>query len=214
MINAARGFGAALVATGVIAGPASAQTAQGAIVSGVISAVAVDSNTSLAIAAAAGYRFNRAMALTIELTYVPSLESEPDFGIPIPLIRGISQFRNHDGRLTLFTTNIRLEMPTTSRRVLPYAVLGGGVANIRQSFDVVFALPALATALIGFPIPPGPIIDSYADSSTDLALTLGGGVSVLRGDHVSFDVDLRYLRLLGYEDRNVGRFGAGVSYRF
>ena len=59
-------------------------------------------------------------------------------------------------------------------------------------------------------IPPQPV----ERSSTDLALTLGGGVSVLVVDHVSVDVDLRYLRLIGPRDLNVGRFGIGASYRF
>jgi opacity protein-like surface antigen len=216
MIRIVPTFCAALVATTLLTRSASAQTAQGAIVSTAIGAAAIDSNTSVAIAASAGYRFNRAMGLTVELTYVPSLDSESDFGIPVPALTRISQRRDLDARLTLFTTNIRLEMPTTSRRVLPFAVLGGGVANIRNEFDVVFALPVLpvdATGL-GFPIPINPIVDRYTQSSTELALTLGGGVSVFWGDHLSIDGDLRYLRLLGSEDRNVGRFGAGVSYRF
>ena len=213
VISSYRGFAATLFAVGVLAGPVSAQTTQGAIVSGAISAVAVDSNTSLAIAASAGYRFNRAMGLTIELTYVPSLESEPDFGAAFNAFPINSRLGNRDGRLTAFTTNIRLEMPTTSHRVLPYAVLGGGLANIRQNFDVIYDL-RLGSTLIGFPIPPDPIIQNVANASTDLALALGGGVSLLLGDHLSADIDLRYLRLLGYADRNVGRFGAGVSYRF
>jgi opacity protein-like surface antigen len=47
-----------------------------------------------------------------------------------------------------------------------------------------------------------------------MALTLGGGVSLLAGEHLSIDVDLRYLRILDTRNRNIGRFGAGASYRF
>src|SRR5207247_10215845 len=97
---------------------------------------------------------------------------------------------------------------------------GGGVANSKQTFTVVYDfLPLSATELTALgltisPIPTRPITQSYTESTTDLALMLGGGISILKGDHLSFDVDLRYLHLLEYRNRDIGRFGAGVSYRF
>src|SRR6516164_2886628 len=51
-------------------------------------------------------------------------------------------------------------------------------------------------------------------SSTELALTIGGGVNISITSHVSIDGDLRYFRLLGTEDANAGRFGVGARYRF
>ena len=47
-----------------------------------------------------------------------------------------------------------------------------------------------------------------------MALTLGGGASFLVTNHVGIDADLRVLHIMGNDSRNVGRFGAGVSYRF
>ena len=51
-------------------------------------------------------------------------------------------------------------------------------------------------------------------ASTNLALTLGGGVSFTLTPHVTVDADLRYFYLTGSRDMNVGRFGGGLSYRF
>ena len=111
-----------------------------------------------------------------------------------------------DGRATIFTTNVRLEIPTMTARVIPYVVGGGGVANVKESFTITLPVPS------GIPvvIPARPV----TQSSTDMVLTLGGGVSMLVSAHLSIDVDLRYLRLVANRDRNVGRFGVGFSYRF
>ena len=51
-------------------------------------------------------------------------------------------------------------------------------------------------------------------SSTDLALTIGGGVRVVVAERLSLDIDGRYLRLVESRDVDVGRFGVGFSYRF
>jgi opacity protein-like surface antigen len=115
---------------------------------------------------------------------------------------------------------VRLEIPTTTRRVVPYAVAGGGVASLKESFVVTYRIlrPALTIPelvipdVIGPILPPMPQPVSYA--SIAMALTLGGGISVLATDRFSIDADLRYLGLSGDSDRHLGRFGVGVSYRF
>jgi opacity protein-like surface antigen len=93
-------------------------------------------------------------------------------------------------------------------RVIPYVVGGGGVANVRETFTITPPVP----------VPSGiPVVvpsRSVTQSSTDLVLTIGGGVGMLVAAHVSIDVDLRYLRLMANRDLNVGRFGVGLSYRF
>ena len=83
---------------------------------------------------------------------------------------------------------------------------GGGVANIKETFALQTAVPA------GLPVVMAP--QAETQSSTALALTAGGGVSVLIAPRLSIDLDLRYLRLIADRDRDVGRFGVGVSYRF
>jgi len=208
----------------LLASRAPAQTSQGAIVSGSIGVTAAENQTSLSFSGSGGYRFNRGIALTIELASVPSIESEVSTRLDLPLLREVSPLlgfgdlgiddEGDSGSLTTFTANLRLEMPTTARRILPYAVIGGGVANVKERFRIIYSYPPSLAAFTAIALPIAPIVQNFRESSTDMALTLGGGVSILQGNHLSYDIDLRYLHLIGYEDRDIGRFGAGVSYRF
>ena len=124
-------------------------------------------------------------------------------------------YTNPGGRAVIFSTNAHIDIPTITTRVTPYFVAGGGIASVRRTAEYIFPVP-LATgapqgSLIPVPIPrPAPI----SSSVTDLALTLGGGLDVGVISRLSIEVDLRYFRLLGERDQNVGRFGAGARYRF
>ena len=198
--------------------PAWAQSAQGPIFTGIVGAMVADAETNVSLSASAGYRFNSVMGLGVEFTFVPTLQSERPFAIAsnpygLPSLR----FGGPDGHATIFTTNLRLEMPTASTRVVPFAVAGGGVANLRERYELSYPFPSpfLFSEIddLGL-LPPLPRTQALDRSTVAMALTLGGGVSVLAGEHLSIDLDLRYLRLLGETDRNVGRFGGGVSYRF
>src|SRR5262245_22589329 len=204
--------------------PVRAQSTEGAIVSATLGATAMQSETALSFSVAGGYRLNRTFGLGVEFVSVPEIGSDDD--IFLALVRPVD-FRDAEGELMVFTTNVRLEVPTTARRFVPYAVAGGGVANLKRSYGAIILptrsnvptfLPDVATLVPSVPpllpttIYPPP--SSYRLSTTALALTLGGGVSVLAGEHLSIDVDLRYLRLVDVPDYNIGRFGAGASYRF
>ena len=194
-----------------------AQSTSGAIVGGTVGAAIVDSNTDLSATVSAGYRFNRAFGLGVELTMVPSLPRDlPGY---YPFVR----VDNASGSITTFTTNVRLEIPTTPARIIPFVVMGGGVANVKETADIIIAggpvidvsvLGGLPLDLASLIFPPPDIRAPYTISTTELALTVGGGVSILAVHGMSIDVDLRYLHLMGTEDRSIGRFGAGVSYRF
>ena len=116
-----------------------------------------------------------------------------------------------DGRAVIFTSNIRLHVLTTATRVAPFVVAGGGIANLRRSMDIT--LPVLSLPP-GVPIPIRPITQPITSSATALALTIGGGVDVRLAAHVAMSLDLRYFRLLAERDSNMGRFGAGIRYRF
>jgi opacity protein-like surface antigen len=210
-----RSIAALLMLFSLCASTGAAQSTSGAIVGGTVGVAVVDSNTDLSVTASAGYRFNRAFGLGVELTAVPSLPRNlPDY---YPFAR----IDNASGSITTFTTNVRLEIPTTPARIIPFVVMGGGVANVKERADVIIAYPPIDVSILGFPrevtsliYPPPDIRSPYTISTTELALTVGGGVSILAVHGMSIDVDLRYLHLMGTEDRSVGRFGAGVSYRF
>jgi opacity protein-like surface antigen len=53
-----------------------------------------------------------------------------------------------------------------------------------------------------------------SNTTLAMALTLGGGASILVTDHLAVDADLRVLKLLAETGRTVGRFQVGASYRF
>ena len=83
---------------------------------------------------------------------------------------------------------------------------------MRRRADLTFPVPLPLAGTIALPIRP--VVEPVSFAETDLALTLGGGLNVRIVSGVSVDADLRFFRLLGDEDRNVGRFGTSVRYRF
>jgi opacity protein-like surface antigen len=190
-------------------GTATAAMAQGAVVHGSVSAATSEGTTGASFAGGLTYRFNRVVGLGVELAHVRSLPASP----VIYCCGG-----ENEGRATIFTTNLRLEIPTVSARVIPFVVAGGGVAGVTRSFDVWYAalvdqLAARQLPALGLTVLPGP--QSIESTTTSMALTLGGGASLLVTDHLTVDADLRMLHLAETDGgRNIGRFGAGVSYRF
>jgi opacity protein-like surface antigen len=181
--------------------------AQGVLVQGLAAATESDGHTSPTFGGAVTYRFNRALGLGVELSHVRSF-SDTEFP-------SIYCCEDKLGHATVFTTNVRLEIPTLSRTVIPFVVGGGGLASVTNYYGVVYAAANVA-ALIGAntvsPIYGGP--STLSSTTTTMALTLGGGASFLLTDHFAIDADLRALHLLGDRTRTVGRFGVGVSYRF
>jgi opacity protein-like surface antigen len=148
-------------------------------------------------------------------------------GSPAIAIYPPPRFENADGRMVILANQVRLAVPAGSGRLEPYFVAGGGVASVRRTADYVWIYPyycpaCLATAeglpseiARGLLAPsPGAFTERIASSSVELALTIGGGLSVRVTSELSVDADLRAFRLLGEQDRTVGRFGVGVRYRF
>jgi opacity protein-like surface antigen len=194
---------------GVLAVPAAAR-AQGALVSGLVSAAASDGTTSPSYGGGVTWRFNQALGIGVELTHLPSLPSS------FPRIYCCGG-DDAEARATVFTTNVRLEIPTTSTRVVPFVIGGGGVAGVTQSYDVMYAQLVASLGLDPAVINTGPIFPGpshFENTTTNMALTLGGGASFLVTGHVALDADIRVLHIMGNESRNIGRFGGGVSYRF
>ena len=181
--------------------------AQGALVQGLAAATESGGHTSPTFGGAVTYRFNRALGLGVELSHIRSFS---DTGFP-----SIYCCEDKLGHATVFTTNVRLEIPTVSKKVVPFVVGGGGVASVTNYYGVVYAaadLAALLGANLVSPIYGGP--STLSSTTTSMALTLGGGSSFLLTDHFAIDADLRVLHLMGDRTRTVGRFGTGISYRF
>jgi opacity protein-like surface antigen len=201
---------ALLLLAGLLAAPAAAR-AQGALVHASVGAAASDGQTSPAFGGGVTWRVNKALGFGVELSHLRSLASDYSY---------YCCDDEADARATVFTTNVRLEIPTTSARVIPYVVGGGGVASLTQSYSVIYlaqefglGLDLAALGLNTIPaIWPGP--SEMTTTTTSMALTLGGGASLLVTDHVAVDADARVLHIAADRSRNIGRFSLGVSYRF
>lgn len=201
-----------------LAGAGSALAQGGAVVNGAVGVVSADGSTDFLISGGIGYRFNRALGFGIEFTHVPDLERE-SLAIPLAAVRlccpGLD--RDLEGHATIFTTNVRVEIPTTLHRLVPFVVGGGGIASVTEEIPIYYALPYAQLASLGLTIPtpnilPGP--QNYSTTTLAMALTLGGGASVLLTDHLSIDADLRVVKLLANEGRTMGRYQVGAGYRF
>ena len=184
--------------------PRSTEGGQAAIGAAVAATTSLDSKTELSVVATTGYLFSRHFGLGIEVMSVPVLKPHANALTVVsnPLRAAVT---GTDGRAIVFTSNVRIELWPMAR-VFPYVIAGGGVANVKETFAIRAAPPS------GLPVDMPPV--SATQSSTELVLAAGGGVDVLLTSHISLDLDLRYLRLSADRDHDVGRFGAGISYRF
>ena len=198
-----------------------------AFVGGGVSAVNMESRTDIAYSGSFGYRFSPIVSLVIEAMAVPEVhasfpahnpiilsESGSNTGTSVAIFPGPT-YSNPGGRIVLFTNAARIDIPTTSTRVTPFFTAGGGIANVRRTADFTFPYPIPFLPAVSPTLPiRAPFTQRVTASSTDLALTLGGGVGVRVGSSLWLDADLRVFRLMGDDDRNLGRFGVGVRYQF
>ena len=164
------------------------QSTSTAAAQGSVAATSIKSKTDMSITGAAGARVNSIAMIGAEVTLVPTVKP--------------------GGRATFFTTNLRIDIPGIGARMVPYVIAGGGVANVKERFAITD--PGAVPAGLPVIVPPRVV----TRSSTDLALTAGGGVDVLLARRLSVVAELRYTRLIGDSDVNVGRFGVGLGYRF
>jgi opacity protein-like surface antigen len=219
-----------------LSGAALGQDDRGASIAAGISVTNMESRTPLSFSGAFAYHFTRVVGLELETTVIPTLKSGfPGVTIQNPAAGGAAaigglpgdfqslliypapSFQNQRGRAVIFSNNVRISIPTTSSRLEPFFVAGGGIASVRHTADFVYSFPRLLTPLSGAvpSIPPlTTTTERVSDSSVGLALTLGGGLSVRVASQMAVEADLRLFRLLGDEDRNAGRFGVGVRYWF
>jgi opacity protein-like surface antigen len=206
----ARGSIAAALLLATAAPRAAAQDAPGPIVSGTIDTAITNGEANLSFAGSAGYRFNRVFGFALELSYVPSMSpGEPE--VPV-------YFRGFEQSLLIATNNIRLEVPTITRRVTPFVIAGVGIASVetRYSISPISTTLVADLASLGNIIPTSLVLSerSYSTTSTGLAMTIGGGVGIGVTSRFSIDVDLREVHVHGSDGGDLGRFGVGASYRF
>jgi opacity protein-like surface antigen len=202
-------FVVAAIALLAMMAPVAADAGQDVIASGVVAATSIESGIKPAGAVAVGFGVNRLASVGVEVTVVPTLKPDGDARDRVALAAPVGMTSAASGgRATIFTTNVRVEIPAVGTRIIPYVIGGGGVANVKEDFTIGLAGSGASATQVVNPRA------SLTESSTALALTAGGGVSVVIAQHLSLDADARYVRLISGRDLNVRRFGVGLSYRF
>jgi opacity protein-like surface antigen len=213
----------------LIAAPVSAQTGGGGFAGVTVSALTVERDTTGSIAASIGYQLNPIVALGVELTFVPSFRphvrefpSILNEGFAISGWLGGAIFPGPEisveaegGRATIFTATVRLTIPTRSARLSPFVVAGAGVGNVRD--DLLYRYeyrPFITPGFGGGTIVLPGLSESIRRTTTDFAMTFGGGVSVSVSDSWSIDGDVRYVGVAGDRDIHTGRYGGGITFRF
>jgi hypothetical protein len=212
----------------LVAASVSAQTSSGGIASAHVAAVKIGEETSASIAASVGYRFTPVVAVSAELMFVPSVKLENrDIVTPLESVAfenvlfpsPIVTADDASGHATIFITDVRLTIPTRSRRVSPYLSGGAGVGTVTDKFQYTISYPP-PIFLAGTGVPAGLVTiiptrrETVSRTTTDFAATLGGGVSFATGRNWSVDVEARYLGIFGPRDIRTGRYGGGITYRF
>ncbi len=170
------------------------QRSGGVIASGSVSA---DPDTRWSLAGSVGYRFNTILAMEAELTWSSLKYSRPDIANPYETVT----FSRPRRDLVSFTSNVRAELPKF-RRVLPYIVVGGGVASDSIAYTATITSPVTRETL-----------PRTVQSTPYLGLLVGGGVGVPITHHVSIDGEFKWLYLVG-APWSWARFAIGTSYRF
>jgi opacity protein-like surface antigen len=209
-----------------IARPAVAQSASGGVAGITVSAMDVDNDASVAVGGLVGYRFTPTVAIGLDFTFVPDFTpTRPDFPVPLaapsPVIfpPPVIDLELNEGRATILAGVLRLSVPTRSARLSPYVIGGAGVGSvtdeIRYTIDyppIVIAggLPRIPTDRLQYPA----FTQTVRRTTTDFAMTLGGGVGYALATDLSVDGDVRYIGIAGERDVHTGRFGVGLTYRF
>ena len=116
-------------------------------------------------------------------------------GLPILPILPFPRFSaTVDGSTFIATLGVRYELPRQTSRFRPYLSGGLGINNTDQDVRIE------------------PLGIDRSTSSTGYAVSGGAGASVRVWGQLWADVDAKYFRLS--DDRDIMRFGGGVSFRF
>ena len=199
------------------AGLASAQVVAetGGRVFGSVGGIAWDGDAAVVGSVGAGIRMAKHLGIDFEVLHATDLGLPTGIDVVIqtlaPTFAPVE--RVETSTLTSFLTRMTVEFPIAHGRLWPYVTGGGGIGSLRQPVEFRNALlplpsdPSLIPAIF-----PGP---EFAQTSTDLALTTGGGLDVRVWKGLGVGADVRYFTLLnaaqGYDFALVL---SRVAYRF
>lgn len=218
-MGTARLFPIAVVVWGLCALPplASAQVVPetGGRVFGTVGGVVGDGDTAVVGAFGAGIRVAGHLGIDFEVLHATDLGLPTGIDVVIqtlgPSFAPVE--RVETSTLTSFLTRMTAEFPVARGRLWPYVTGGGGVGSLRQTLRFRnVPLPSPGEQSLTPAIFPGPEFDQ---TSTDLALTLGGGLDVRLWKGLSLGADVRYFTLLNQaEGYDFALVTSRVSYLF
>ena len=195
--------------------------------SGLTSIALGDGGPAAAISVSSGFQLAPHAGFEIEGLYIPNQDFDRT-NIVLPAIYPTPRVET-DGRTIAFLSSFVTDLQ--AGRLRPYALFGGGIANVRRRVTIDFPPGILArTVVVGpdrrAPAPQGdvqvvpirrPITSRIAEN--DLALAAGAGLDIRIWARLSLAADVRYLRLFQTTQgtagaENLTRVGARVAYWF
>ena len=189
----------------------------GGRVFGAIGGVGGSGESALLASVGAGIRVTKRLGVDFELLHARDLGLPTDIDFVIQTV-GASFApveRVEQSALTAFLTRMTVELPIANGRVWPYVTGGGGVGSLRQTVafrNLPLSVPVSLDESLSPAIFPGPEISVR---STDLGLTIGGGVDVPLWRGLAVGGDVRYFRLLSdAEGYDFAFVTTHVSYQF
>ncbi|MDA1092787.1 MAG: outer membrane beta-barrel protein [Acidobacteria bacterium] len=212
-------LGASALLTLLLSAPATAQEVPdtGGRVFGLVGGVFGDGDSAVMTSAGAGIRISRHLGLDLELFHAGDLGLPVDPGFVIqtfgPAFAPVE--RVESSRLVSFLTRMTVEFPVADGRLWPYLTGGGGIGNLHQTLsyrNLPLPRPLPQPERLVPAIFPGP---NFELSSTNLALTFGGGLDVRLWKGLAVGTEARYFRLLHQrEGFDFAFVTSRVSYRF
>jgi opacity protein-like surface antigen len=189
-------FPVAVAVCGLFAfsGLATAQDVAGAggRVFGAVGGVGGDGDSAVVASVGAGIRVTKHLGIDFEVLHAGDLGLPTNIDVVIQTFAPVERVER--STLTSFLTKMTVEFPVGHGRIWPYITGGGGVGSLRQTVAFRNALlPSQGNDILVPAIFPGPEFDT---TSTDLALTIGGGLDVRVWRGLGIGADVRYLRLL------------------
>lgn len=115
-----------------------------------------------------------------------------------------------DGNTMIGTVGFRYEFPVDTGRLTPYVSAGFGASRTERTLE--YSIATIQAGPRGAAVNTSTRMDRETMARTGIAASLGVGASLRVFKQFSVDVDARYFRLDG--NRDLGRLGGGVSYRF
>lgn len=213
------------VVMSAIAAPQAVAQDERVRLSGTTSVAAGDGGPAPAISIAGGFQMAPHAGFELEALYIPDQQFDRSDVVvqaifPVPRV-------DIDGRTMAFLSSFVTDLQ--AGRVRPYALFGGGMANVQRRVAIDYGPRILAGSTrgptagpnvpIGVDVRPIPVQSRTTISENDLVFSTGVGLDIRVWKRLSVAADVRYLHLFQATPgagavENLTRIGARAAYWF